>query len=199
MTKSQSNGDGDSAAGAAAAAAQDPGSSPAAAEPQKELAAVKDQLLSALAEQQNIRRRAERQAREGARFAAADLIRDLLATADNLRRAIESAPPENANSEALRQWLAGVTSTERGLLETFERHGIRRIVPLGDAFDPNLHEAVFTVPDDERPPGTVVQVVQPGYMLHDRVLRPAMVGVSWAASSEPPREGRKTPSAAGVS
>lgn len=196
--KRSHSGEGDSAAGPAASAAQDPAAPPPAAELQKELAAVKDQLLRALAEQQNIRRRAQREAQDGLKYAAADLSRDLLATADNLRRAIESAPLQKADSEAVQQWLAGVTATERALLEAFERHGIRRILPVGEMFDPNLHQAVFTAAD-EQPPGTVLQVVQPGYMLHDRLLRPAMVGVSRGASAEPPREDHETPSAAGVS
>lgn len=194
MTTSQSGDDADTPRGSPAGAPQDT-TSPSPAELQKELADVKDQLLRALAEQQNIRRRAQREAQEGLKFAAADLGRDLLATADNLRRAIESAPLQN--NEAIRQWLAGVTATERALLEAFARHGIQRIAPIGQAFDPNFHQAVFTVADDQ-PPGTIVKVIQPGYILHDRLLRPAMVAVSGGSSESAPQE-QKTPSPAGAS
>jgi molecular chaperone GrpE len=196
MTTSQSGGDADTPKGSPAGAPHD-ATQPSPAELQKELADVKDQLLRALAEQQNIRRRAQREAQEGLKFAAADLSRDLLATADNLRRAIESAPLQKTDNEAIRQWLAGVTATEKALLEAFARHGIQRIAPIGQAFDPNFHQAVFTVAD-EQPPGTIVKVIQPGYMLHDRLLRPAMVAVSGGSPESAPQE-QKTPSPAGAS
>jgi molecular chaperone GrpE len=198
MTTSQSGGDADTTRGSPAGAPQDT-TQPSPGELQKELADVKDQLLRALAEQQNIRRRAQREAQEGLKFAAADLSRDLLATADNLRRAIESAPLQKTDNEAIRQWLAGVTATEKALLDAFARHGIRQLNPIGQTFDPNLHQAVFDVADAEQPAGTIVQVVQPGYMLHDRVLRPAMVGVSRGRSVETPHQDHDAPSTAGGS
>jgi len=145
---------------------------------QTELAAVKDQLLRAVAEQQNIRKRAQRERQEALKFAEADLARELLAVADNLRRAIESAPLEAADRRALRQWLDGVAATERALMDVFGRHGISRFDPLGEVFDPARHQALFQAADETRAPGTVIQVVQPGYVHHDRLLRPAMVGVS---------------------
>jgi molecular chaperone GrpE len=151
-----------------------------------ELADCKDRLLRALAEQENARRRALRDREEAVRFAASGLARDLLATADNLRRAIESVPEERIADEAVRRLLDGVVATERALLEALGKHGIRRIESLGEPFDPDRHEAVFEVTDQERPPGTVAEVLQEGYLHHDRLLRPAMVGV--AKGSEGPFE-----------
>jgi molecular chaperone GrpE len=159
-----------------------------AVETQAELADVQERLLRALAEQENIRRRAQRELRDALKFAAADVAKDLLATADNLSRAIASVPQENAADDAVRRWVEGIEATERGLRETFERHGIRRIDPIGEVFDPNRHQAMFEVPDDQHPDGTVATVVQPGYLHHDRLLRPALVGVAKAkeaASSTP--------------
>jgi molecular chaperone GrpE len=163
-----------------------------------ELADCKDRLLRALAEQENLRRRAQRERDEAVRFAASGLARDLLATADNLRRAIESVPDETANV-AVRQLLTGVVATERALLEALEKHGIRRLDSLGEPFDPDRHEAVFQVKDAERPAGTVAEVLQDGYLHHDRLLRPAMVGVvmeSDRPTEEGSHDGREVPSPA---
>jgi len=144
---------------------------------EEELADVKDRLLRSLAEQENIRRRAERDREEAVRFAASGVVRDLLVTADNLRRAIESVSGEDTADERVRRLLTGVEATEHVLLDTFEQNGIRRIDPLGQPFDPNLHQAMFEVEEPGRPAGTVAQVLQPGYLYHDRLLRPAMVAV----------------------
>ena len=151
-----------------------------------EVTDLKDRLLRALAEQENVRRRVERERQEAVRFAASDLARDLLSTLDNLRRAIESVPAEKAAEETVQRLLTGVAATERGLLDVLEKHGIRRIDALGQSFDPERHEAVYQVTDAEHPAGTVAEVLQPGYLYHDRLLRPAMVGV--AATSDGPAE-----------
>ena len=143
-----------------------------------ELEETKDQLLRALAEQQNIRRRTERETREAYRFAVADFSRDLLTTVDNLRRALRSVPEELAESPAFRQWLEGVLATERGLLVTFEHQGIRSIEPQGERFDPNLHEAVLVTDAADTRSGTVLRVLQPGFLHNERLLRPALVEVS---------------------
>jgi len=143
-----------------------------------EVADCKDRVLRALAEQENSRRRAERERQDAIRFAAAGLARDLLATADNLRRAIESVPNEKAADETVQRLLAGIVATERALLDAFEKHGIRRVDALGQRFDPDHHEVVFEVADAASPPGTVAEVLQPGYLHHDRLLRPAKVGVA---------------------
>ena len=170
----------DAPTGTAGETAPDAVSGPAgrSAERDAEVADLKDRLLRALAEQENVRRRASREREDAVKFAASGLARDLLSTVDNLRRALESLPEEQAADETLQRFLAGVAATERELLGALEKHGIRRIDPLGQPFDPHRHQAMFEVTDPERPAGTVVQVVQPGYLHHDRLLRPAMVGVA---------------------
>lgn len=175
-----------------AAAAEAPAAAePAVSELRTELASVKDQLLRALAEQQNIRKRAQRELQDALKFAGADLAGEILAVADNLRRATENAPPEDPDPAALRQWIEGVAATERALLDVLGRHGISRFDPLGEAFDPSRHQALFQTADESTAPGTVTQVVQPGYMHHDRLLRPAMVGVSAGPTGEPERRERE--------
>jgi molecular chaperone GrpE len=156
------------------------------AELEAEAADLKDRLLRALAEQENARRRAERDREEAIRFAASGLARDLLSTLDNLRRAIEAVPEEKAGDETVRQLLTGVVATERALLGALAKHGIRRIDSLGEPFNPDRHEAVFEVTDPARSAGTVAEVLQEGYLHHDRLLRPAMVGV--AKGGEGPTE-----------
>ncbi|MEE8535167.1 MAG: nucleotide exchange factor GrpE [Kiloniellales bacterium] len=144
-----------------------------------EMAQLKDQLLRALAETENLRRRGQREREETARYAAAPLIRDLLSVADNLRRALDSLPPDAAlGDESLKPLLDGVEMTERELQSIFERHDIVKLDPVGERLDPHRHEAMFEVPDPGQPAGTIVQVIQVGYMLHDRLLRPARVGVA---------------------
>ena len=150
---------------------------------------LKDQLLRALAEVENTRRRAQRDREEALRYGPAGLARDFLAVADNLRRAIESVEPETAQSDsAVQSLLAGVELTEKELLKVFERHSVRKIDPQGERFDAHFHQAMFEVPDADAEPGTVVQVLQPGYALHDRLLRAAMVGVAKAPAAEPTKE-----------
>ncbi len=150
-----------------------------AAEP----ADLKDRLLRALAEQENLRRRAERERDAAVKFAAAGVIKDLLATADNLARALASVPSgAGAQDEALRNLLAGVAATERILHDAFAKHGVRKIEPApGESFDPALHQALFEVARSEYPPATVAEIMLPGYTYHDRLLRPALVGVAGRA------------------
>jgi molecular chaperone GrpE len=143
-----------------------------------ELADHKDRLLRALAETENTRRRAQREREDATKYAIAAFAKDLLSTADNLRRALESLPEAEVRDERSRSLLAGVAATERELLSVFERHGIRRIDPMGERFDHNSHQAIFEAERSDQPPGTIVEVLQPGYLLHDRLLRPAMVGVA---------------------
>jgi molecular chaperone GrpE len=147
-----------------------------------ELAEQKDRLLRALAETENTRRRAQRERAEAAKYAMSGFARDLLSAADNLRRALESLPEAMAGDELTRNLLAGIAATERELLAAFERHGIRRIDPSGEPFDHNFHQAIYETERTEEPPGTVIEVLQPGYLLHDRLLRPAMVGVAKKAA-----------------
>ena len=143
-----------------------------------ELADTKDRLLRALAETENTRRRAQREREDTLRYAIAGFARDLLSSADNLRRALDSLPEAEAGDARTRGLVSGVAATERELLAAFERHGIRRIDPRGERFDHNYHQAVFEAENTGQPGGTVVEVLQPGYVLHDRLLRPAMVGVA---------------------
>jgi molecular chaperone GrpE len=158
-----------------------------------EVAELKDRLLRAMADTENVRRRAEREKAEATLYAASNFARDLLSVADNMARALEAMPAEQREraDEATRNLLAGIDLTYRELMQVFERYNIRRVDPLGERFDPHFHQAMFEVPDPEAPPGTVVQVVQPGYRIGERVLRPALVGVAKSAPrAGPGRNGR---------
>jgi molecular chaperone GrpE len=151
-----------------------------------ELAETKDKLLRALAETENLRRRAQREREDASKYAAANFAKDMLDVADNFRRALASIDPASLQDERAKALIEGVAATERALLAAFERHGIKRIEPeIGERFDPNLHEAMFEVPGTGKPGGSIVQVVQTGYRMHDRLLRPAMVGVAKASAPSP--------------
>lgn len=145
---------------------------------EKELAEEHDRLLRALAEAENTRRRAQRERVDAEKYSISRFAEGLLSVADNLRRALDSLPEVEAKDDRTRSLLAGVAATERELLAAFERHGLKRIDAKGERFDHNLHQAVFEVENPSVPVGTVVEVLQPGYMLQDRLLRPAMVGVA---------------------
>jgi molecular chaperone GrpE len=147
-----------------------------------ELAEAKDRLLRALAETENQRQRHQRERQDAQRYAAFEFARELLNVADNLRRAIDAVPDADSTARGV---IEGVAATERELLAIFERHGIKRVDPkLGDRFDHNLHEAMFEVPGAPQPPGTIAQVLQPGYVMHDRLLRPALVGIAKAPPAD---------------
>jgi len=152
-----------------------------------ELADAQDRLLRALAETENVRRRAQRERADAEKYGFAKFAGDLLSVADNLRRALDSLPEAEARDDRTKSLLAGVEATERELLAAFERHGLKRVDPRGERFDHNFHQAVFEVENTGRPAGTVVEVLQPGYVVHDRLLRPAMVGVAkgGAPAAEP--------------
>jgi molecular chaperone GrpE len=143
-----------------------------------ELAAAKDRLLRALAEQENIRTQARREQDDAVRYAAAGFAGELLSSIDNLERAIASIPEDQRSEPALAGLLTGVEATRRALLDAFDKHGLKRLDPLGEPFDPHRHEASFEAADARYPPGTVTHVLQPGYLYRDRLLRPALVGVS---------------------
>ncbi len=143
------------------------------------LAEANDRMLRALAEVENIRRRSERERQDTAKFAVGGFARDLLSVADNLRRALQAISTEQREqNEALQQIYAGVEATERELLRSFEKNGIRKIEPLDEKFDPNLHEVMFEAEIAGKAPGTIIQLLEPGYVLHERLLRPARVGVA---------------------
>ncbi len=143
---------------------------------------LKDRLLRSLADMENLRRRTERDTADARVYAVTNFARDMLNVADNLRRALESVPQTAGEGEvegaALKALVEGVELTERDLQKTLERHGVKRLSPEGGRFDPNMHQAMFEVPNEEVPAGTVLQVIQSGYAIGERVLRPAMVGVA---------------------
>jgi len=143
-----------------------------------ELAEERDRLLRALAETENTRRRAQRERIDAEKYGITRFAEGLLSVADNLRRALDSLPESEAKDDRTRSLLAGVAATERELLAAFERNGLKRIDAKGEKFDHNFHQAVFEMENTGQPAGTVVEVLQPGYVLHDRLLRPAMVGVA---------------------
>jgi molecular chaperone GrpE len=164
-------------AAALEAAARQPAPSTAL---EREHAEMKDRLLRTLAEMENLRRRTEREVADARLYGVANFARDVLGVADNMRRALDAVTTElrastDAGAKAL---IDGVELTERELLKALEKNGMRQFSPQGEKFDPNLHQAMFEVPDASVPAGSVVQVVQPGYMIGERVLRPALVGVS---------------------
>ena len=146
---------------------------------------LRNQLLRAMADNENLRKRTEREVAAAKKYGPLSFVRDLLASLDNLEKAI-SLIPENKYEmdETLKNILIGVDMTGREVASVLERHGISKINPDGEKFDYNLHQAMFEVPTNEVEPGTVVQVVQVGYLLHDRLIRPAMVGVSKAVEPE---------------
>jgi molecular chaperone GrpE len=141
---------------------------------------LKDRILRTMAEMENLRRRTEREVSDAKTYGVTNFARDMLNVADNLARALESLPEEarTAADGALKSLIEGVELTMRDLTAALGRHGVKKLEPLGEKFDPNFHQAMFEAPNEELPAGTVAQVVQSGWRIGDRVLRPAMVGVS---------------------
>ncbi|MBX3519976.1 MAG: nucleotide exchange factor GrpE [Xanthobacteraceae bacterium] len=156
-----------------------------------QVAELKDKYLRAHAEMENTRRRAEKDVADARNFSIAGFARDMLSVADNLGRALAAVDPaiREAADNTLKTLLEGVELTNRELAKTLEKHGVRLLDPVGQKFDPNFHQAMFEIPDDTVPAGTVKQVVQPGYAIGERVLRPAMVGVAKAAPKAGPVSG----------
>ncbi len=154
------------------------------AELEAEAAKLKDQLLRTLADSENARRRNEREMEDARKFAVSSFARELLAVADNLRRAIEAVPADQReDNAAIKAMLVGIEATERQLLAAFDKYGVKAVEALGQPFDPNLHQVMFEVEDASKAPGTIVQVLQTGYRIGERLLRPALVGTAKAASS----------------
>ena len=146
----------------------------------KEAADLKDRLLRTLAEMENLRRRTEREVADARAYGITNFARDILAVADNMERALKALDDEirtkaDAGVKAL---LDGVELTERELIKVMEKYGVKKLEPQGQKFDPNLHQAMYELPDPSVPAGTIVQVMQPGYTIGERVLRPALVGVA---------------------
>ena len=151
-----------------------------AAQLEGELAEARQQVLYAQAEVQNVRRRAEKEAADARTYAATAFARDILSVADNLSRGLQAIPEELRGDEKFKGLVVGLEATGRELESVFQRHGITRITAMGEALDPNRHQAMLEVPSDAAP-GTIVQEMQTGYMIRDRLLRPALVGVARAA------------------
>ena len=169
-----------------AAAALDPGDADLVETLVAERDALKDQLLRALADVENMRRRTERELETSRKYGHTGFARDLVGAIDNLALALDAAPGEgDISSESVAALVTGLEMSWTEIQSTMERHGVKRISPLGEKFDYNLHQAMFEMPHADHPPGTVVEVVQHGYVLHDRLLRPAMVGVSKVAAESP--------------
>ena len=147
---------------------------------QAEIADLKDKMLRAVAEAENVRRRAQKDIEDGRKYAITGFARDLLAVADNLGRALDALPEGADKDPAFGVFVEGVQLTGRELGNVLERHGVKEVRPHGEKFDHNLHQAMFEVEDAEQPHGTVNQVLQVGYTIGDRLLRPAMVGVTKA-------------------
>ena len=154
--------------------------------PEAQVAKLTDQLLRALAEAENMRRRSQREIEDARKYSVANFARDVLTVADNLRRALDAVPEDAAASEDLKALSEGVGLTERELLAMMERHGIRKVNPMGEKFDPNLHQAMFEADTPGADPGTVIEVAQAGFVIGERLLRPAMVGVA----KKPPKAPR---------
>ncbi len=193
MTKQTAREDDAAQASEGAAAAADPapaaaGAVAAGGDPAALAAELKDRLLRTLADMDNMRKRTAREVADAQLRGITSFAQDLLGVADNMRRALDAVSPEARQSAhaAVTALIDGIELTERELLKALEKNGVRRFAPQGEKFDPNLHQAIFEVPDASVPAGSVVQVVQPGYMIGDRVLRPAMVGVSKGGPKQAP-------------
>ncbi len=156
---------------------------------------LKDRVLRTLAEMENLRRRTEREVSDAKTYAVTGFAREMLTVVDNLTRALEHLPAEvrAAADPQLQSVIEGVELTARDLEAVLGRHGVKRLDPKGQKFDPNFHQAIFEIPDETLPAGAVSQVVQSGWTIGDRVLRPAMVGVSKGAPKSAPKEEKASP------
>jgi len=154
----------------------------------KEVAEARDKMLRTLAEMENLRQRTRREVADAKTYGISGFARDVLEIADNLQRALDAVPVEAraAADAGLKALIEGVELTERSLLNALEKNGVKKFDPTGEKFDPNFQQAMYEVPDPSVPSGTVVQVVQAGYMIGERVLRPALVGVSKGGAKAAP-------------
>src|SRR5215813_9726370 len=165
---------------------------------QKEAAEARDKMLRTLAEMENLRKRTSREVTDARTYGITGFARDVLDIADNLQRALDAVPSEaRANADpGLKALIEGVELTERSLLNTLEKNGVKKFDPMGQKFDPNFQQAMYEVPDASVPAGTVVQVVQAGFMIGERVLRPALVGVSKGGAKAAPTAANDEPNGA---
>ena len=145
----------------------------------KEIQELKDQLLRSLADSENLRKRTIKEIGDAKKYSHISFVRDLVSSVDNLQRALEVVPDDKSNlSEPIKNLIIGLEIVEKEIINTLEKNNVKQISPLGEKFDYNLHQAMFEVPTDEKEPGYIVEVSQKGYLLHDRLVRPAMVGIS---------------------
>ncbi len=152
----------------------------------KEIQELKDQLLRSLAEGENLRKRTLKEIADAKKYSHISFVRDLVSSVDNLQRALEAVPNDKSQlSEPIKNLLIGLEIVEKEMINCFEKNNISQISPLGEKFDYNIHQAMFEVPTNEQEPGYVVEVSQKGYLLHDRLVRPAMVGISKKPEEEP--------------
>lgn len=158
----------------------------------KEIQELKDQLLRSLAEGENLRKRTLKEIVDAKKYSHISFVRDLVSSVDNLQRALEAVPDDKSQlSEPIKNLVIGLEIVEKEILNTFEKHSLKQINPLEEKFDYNLHQAMFEVPTNEKEPGYVVEVSQKGYLLHDRLVRPAMVGISKKSEEETSEQNNK--------
>ena len=158
----------------------------------KQITELKDQLLRSLAESENLRKRTIKEIGDAKKYSHMSFIRELVSSVDNLQRALEAVPDDKSQlSEPIKNLVIGLEIVEKEILNTFEKHSLKQINPLGEKFDYNLHQAMFEVSTNEKEPGYVVEVSQKGYLLHDRLVRPAMVGISKKSEEETTEKNNK--------
>ena len=151
-----------------------------------ELADLKDRSLRALADAENTRRRSEREVMDARKYGSSNLVKDLLNVSDNLHRALEAVGEDVKElDETVKNLVVGVQMVEKEMLDVFEKHGVTKLQPIGEKFNHDFHQAMYEVEDTGQPTGTIVELLQPGYVMHDRLLRPAMVAVSKETSEDP--------------
>jgi len=160
-----------------------PQNAEAIAKLEQSLAETKDQLIRTIADMENLRKRSMREREDAMKYAISGFARDLLDVSDTFRRALDSIPEDLKVDDRITPLVSGIEAMERALLACFEKNGIRKIEPIEEAFDPNFHEVMFEAPVPGKPSGTIIQIIEPGYLLHDRLLRPARVGISKADQS----------------
>ena len=155
------------------------------AELEGELADFKDRSLRALADAENTRRRSEREVLDAKKYGSSNLVKDLLNVSDNLHRALEAVGEDVKElDETVKNLVVGVQMVEKEMLDVFEKHGVTKLEPVGEKFNHDFHQAMYEVEDTGQPTGTIVELLQPGYVMHDRLLRPAMVAVAKDTSEE---------------
>ena len=158
----------------------------------KKIKDLKDQLLRSLADGENLRKRTIKEIADAKKYSHISFIRDLVSSVDNLQRALEAVPDDKSQlSEPIKNLVIGLEIVEKEVLNTFEKHSLKQINPIGEKFDYNIHQAMFEVPTTDKDPGFVVEVSQKGYLLHDRLVRPAMVGISKKPEDETTEQNNK--------